>query len=133
MANDNMRVRCGVDIVDVKRIEKAIGANGSFAAKIFTEAEIEYCESKKAGKYRSYAARFAAKEAFTKALGVGLYNGAALTDIEVVNDGAYGEPALALRGGAAELYKEKGGASLSVSLSHTDDAAIAIVVMLCGE
>ena len=129
----DMRVRCGTDIVDVKRIENALKSNARFSSKVFTEAETAYCESKKAGRYQSYAARFAAKEAFLKALGVGLSGGAALREVEVANDANTGAPIICLHGGAAGLYKQNGGASLSVSLSHTADAAIAVVVMLCGE
>jgi holo-[acyl-carrier protein] synthase len=127
-----VRVCCGVDIVDVKRIEDTLTANAKFAAKVFTEAEVVYCESKKLGKYESYAARFAAKEAFLKALGIGMYAGAALTEIEVVKDRATGRPDLRLSGGAADIYGKKDGFSISVSLSHTEDTAIAIVVMMCG-
>jgi len=125
-----MQVRCGTDIVDVKRIEKAIGSGSRFAEKVFSEAEINYCEGKKAGRYESYAARFAAKEAFLKALGTGLFTGASLTEIEIVNDEATGGPSLNLYGGAAELYSQLGGLSLSVSMSHTAETAIATVVML---
>ncbi|MCL2058623.1 MAG: holo-ACP synthase [Oscillospiraceae bacterium] len=127
-----MQVRCGTDIIDIKRIKHSIDSNGRFAQKVYTDAEIAYCDSKSAGRYASYAARFAAKEAFLKALGAGLYNGAALTEIEVVNDAATGEPALQLYGGACSLYNQKGGISLSVSLSHTAEAALATVVMLCA-
>ena len=127
-----MGIRCGVDIADVKRIEHSLKSNGLFAAKVFTEGEIGYCESKKARKYESYAARFAAKEAFMKALGTGMLNGAGFTEIEVVNDAATGEPHLKLHGGAAKLYDQTNGASLSLSLSHTPETAIAMVAMLHG-
>jgi holo-[acyl-carrier protein] synthase len=128
-----MRVCCGTDIADVGRVENSIKTNARFAAKVFTGAEIEYCESRSAGKYESYAARFAAKEAFLKAIGIGLFAGAALTEIEILNDRVTGEPALRLSGNAAGLYRQKGGASLSVSLSHTAGLALATVVMLCGQ
>ena len=126
-----MRVLCGTDIIDVNRIKRSLESNTGFAAKIFTVGEIEYCESRKAGRYESYAARFAAKEAFLKALGIGLYSGAALPEIEIANDAATGAPTLNLYGGAAELYGRTGGASLAVSLSHTAETALATVVILC--
>ena len=127
-----MNIRCGVDIAEVRRIEHSIKSGARFAPKVFTELEIEYCESRSAGKYESYAARFAAKEAFLKALGIGIFAGAAFTEIEVANDEATRGPELRLYGNAAALYRQKGGESLSVSLSHTADTAIAMVVMLCG-
>ena len=126
-----MRVRCGTDIIEVNRMEKSLASNARFAEKVFTEAEIEYCESKNAGRYESYAVRFAAKEALLKAMGVGMFAGAALTEIEIINDAESGAPSVRLYGGAAEIYKGIGGASLSVSLSHTSHTAIAMVVMLC--
>ena len=127
-----MQVLCGTDIVDVKRIEAALKSNARFAEKVFTVAEIKYCESKNAGKYQSYAARFAAKEAYLKALGVGISGSASLADVEVVNDEITGRPTLCLHGGAAETYTARRGESLSVSISHTAETAIAIVVILCG-
>ena len=165
-----MQVRCGTDIIEVKRIEGSLKSNSRFAGKVFTDAEIEYCENRKAGRYESYAARFTAKEAFMKALGTGLFGGAALTEIEVVNSpgvdsgaeagadtgvgadddpvaspGAEagadtkmnrvnsGAPSLRLHGGAADLYRQIGGVSMSLSLSHTADTALAVVVILCGD
>jgi len=123
-------VRCGTDIIDIRRIENAIKSNGRFAGKIYTDLEIDYCESKRAGKYQSYAARFAAKEAFYKAIGAGLFAGPALTDVEVYNDETSGEPSLRLYGRAADAFRLKGGSGLSVSLSHTADMALAMVVIL---
>ena len=127
-----MEIRCGVDIVEVGRVERALKLRERFAGKVFTDAEIGYCEAAGAGKYEKYAARFAAKEAALKAMGVGLFSGAELNEIEVVNDGATGAPWLRLLGGAGELYNELGGASLSVSLSHAGGNAVASVAMLCG-
>ena len=69
-----MGITCGVDIVEVERIKKAMG-NKRFANRIFTVGEIAYCQSKKAGKNESYAVRFAAKEAVMKAFGTGMYIG----------------------------------------------------------
>jgi len=126
-----MRVRCGTDIVEIGRIKRSLASNARFADKVFTGDEIKYCESKNAGRHASYAARFAAKEAFLKALGVGIFAGAALTEIEVSIDAESGAPSLRLYGGAAEIYKMKGGASLTVSLSHTSQTALATVVILC--
>jgi holo-[acyl-carrier protein] synthase len=126
-----MRVLCGTDIIDVRRVEKTINSNAGFTKKVFTNGEINYCESRKAGRYESYAARFAAKEAFLKALGIGLYAGAALLEIEIVNDAATGAPSLNLCGGAAEIYGRTGCVDISVSLTHTAETALATVVVLC--
>ena len=126
-----MHIRNGVDIVDVGRIEHSLTSNSNFAAKVYTENEVSYCESKKAGRYSSYAARFAAKEAFMKAIGAGMFNGAQFIEIEVINDRATGEPHLQLHGGAAGIYRQLKGTSIAVSLSHTIDTAIATVVLLC--
>ena len=63
-----MKVTCGTDIIEIDRIKKAIEKNDKFIKDIFTESEIEYCESHKLQKYQHYAARFAAKEAIFKAV-----------------------------------------------------------------
>ena len=126
-----MRVLCGTDIIEVGRVKKALESSARFAKKVYTDAEIEYCENKKAGRYESYAARFAAKEAFLKAVGAGLLNGAAATDAEIVNDPATGAPAFALHGDAARLFTQNNGVSIAVSLSHTRENALATVVIIC--
>ena len=127
-----MDIRCGTDIIEVRRIEKSLDSVAGFAKKVFTDGEIAYCDKKKAGRHESYAARFAAKEAFMKALGIGMFAGAAFNEIEVENDAETGAPRLILHGGAAEQYAGIGGTSLSVSLSHTAETAVATVVILCG-
>jgi len=76
---------CGIDIVRIERIEKIIKKWGeSFTNRVFTHSERQYCEKKKSG-YQSYAGRFAAKEAFLKALGLGL-NVVSWKDVEVNNN-----------------------------------------------
>ena len=130
-----MGVTCGTDIVEVGRIRKAL-ENKGFVQRVFTEAESDYCESRGAGKYESYAARFAAKEAVLKALGIGLFDGGVkLTDIEVVNGagrqgnkGLSSAPSVVLHREAEKLLRQKAGTSISVSLSHTKEYAIAVVV-----
>jgi len=128
-----MDIRCGTDIAEVGRIKRAMERSGRFASKVFTENEMEYCEQKGCRRYESYAARFAAKEAFLKMLGVGMFAGAAFNEIEIISDAATGAPTLHLRGGAAALYAEKGGVSVSVSISHTPTIAIATVAAICGK
>ena len=96
----------GTDIVNTKRIEKSIKMYGNkFKNKIFTKKEIRYCENKK-NPAPFYAKRFAAKEAFTKALGTGIRKGISLKDIEIFNDTS-GKPNIKLRGVVNNLLKKK--------------------------
>jgi phosphopantetheine--protein transferase-like protein len=79
-----MGLHCGVDIIEIDRVKKAVDSGGkAFKDRVFTEREIMYCEARKAAKYQSYAARFAAKEAVSKAFGTGISAGFLLKDIEV--------------------------------------------------
>ena len=124
-----MIIRHGIDIVEVSRIQKAILKSDSFLKKVFTQKEIEYCETKKQRRYQSYAARFAAKEALLKALGTGWSQGIAWTDIETLND-EFGKPNLILYGKAKEVFETYGLKNISVSLSHTKEIAIGSVVLV---
>ena len=72
--------KIGIDILEVKRIKKAMERNNSFKEKVFSKREIEYCESKK-NKYESYTARFCAKEAFVKAMNISIN----FTEFEILN------------------------------------------------
>ncbi len=116
----------GTDIAEVHRIAKSI-TNISFMEKVFSKAEIAYCETK-ANKAESYTARFAAKEAFFKALGTGWRGGMAFNEVEVWND-ELGKPTLNILGTTAELIKEKNIRIIHVSLSHIKDVAMATVVL----
>jgi holo-[acyl-carrier protein] synthase len=122
-----MKILCGVDIVKVDRIKKNI-QDKSFVARVFTQAEIDYCEARKVNACESYAARYAAKEAFAKALGTGIGKGILLKDIEVFR--LDGKPVLRLYNKAIELMSEKGRYTMDVSISHTDESAVASVVIL---
>ncbi|MCW3082770.1 MAG: acpS [Bacteroidetes bacterium] len=95
--------------------------------KVFSKAEIAYCETK-ANKAESYTARFAAKEAFFKALGTGWRGGMAFNEVEVWND-ELGKPTLNILGTTAELIKEKNIRIIHISLSHIKDVAMATVVL----
>ena len=87
----------GTDIVNIKRIEKILKKkNNNFKNRIFSNREIIYCDNKK-NPSSYYAKRFAAKEAFTKALGTGINKGISLKDIEIFND-SLGKPKIKLRG-----------------------------------
>ncbi len=121
-----MIIGIGTDIAEVSRIAKSIEKN-SFKEKVFSKKEISYCETK-ANKAESFAARFAAKEAFFKALGTGWRGGMAFNEVEVENDGL-GKPTINVLGQTAEMLKDKQIRIIHVSLSHIKDVAMATVVL----
>jgi holo-[acyl-carrier protein] synthase len=117
------QIRTGVDLVDVGRIVSLLDRYGArFAHRVFTDRELEACK----GRPERLAARFAAKEAVSKALGTGIGQ-VAWREIEVVSDSS-GRPELRLDGRAGELAAELGLHLWSVSLSHTQGQAVAFVV-----
>ena len=96
----------GTDIVNIKRIEHLLKKNGfTFKNKIFSKKEISYCEKKK-NSSAFYAKRFAAKEAFSKALGTGITKGVNLKNIEITNN-AHCKPSILLKGSLANYLKKK--------------------------
>lgn len=118
----------GIDIIEIKRIETAMQKGSDrFRIRIFTDREVEYCE-KKRKKYQHYAARFAAKEAAMKALGTGLRKGIGFAEIELINK-VSGEPGLFFYGKAREILDASGVREISVSVSHSNDYAVAMVVL----
>jgi len=124
-----MIVGTGVDIVEVARVQAALQRYGKrFAARLFTPAEITYCERFAMKAAERYAARFAAKEAAFKALGVGWHNGIRWLDVEVTHQ-PNGRPELTLHGKARELGERLGVATVLVSLSHADRYAVAQVIL----
>ncbi len=119
----------GIDIIEVARIEKQIsGESNSFIKKIFTLKEIEYCETKIKSKAQNYAARFAAKEAFFKAIGTGLRVGLSWQDIQIEND-TLGKPVAVLTGKSKKMVADHHISNIHVSLSHVKELAIAVVIM----
>lgn len=123
----------GIDVVEVERIASAIERHGEpFLAKIFTAAERDYCESRKYPAMH-YAARFAAKEAVSKALGTGIGGKAGLLDLEVVHDPS-GAPKIQLGGAAEKFTKENGITEIQISLTHAREyaAANAIAIALAN-
>jgi holo-[acyl-carrier protein] synthase len=121
-------VGIGVDVVEVGRIERAIARWGdAFVRRIYTPAEIVRAEAGVAPAPR-LAARFAAKEAVMKALGVG-WRALAWRDIEITNDAA-GRPVVALHGSARRIAGERGISGVLVALSHTHEHAVANAVAL---
>ena len=123
-----MIVGTGVDIAEVSRVEAAIRRRGRrLLERVFTPAEIRYCESRR-NKFERYAARFAAKEAAMKALGTGWRRGIRWRDIEISNL-ASGQPTLAFSGRAAERARKLGAQQISLSVSHAKDLVIAQVIL----
>jgi holo-[acyl-carrier protein] synthase len=116
----------GVDILEVGRIEKLISNTPRFKQRVFTQHEIDYCELKK-NRAQNYAARFAAKEAFLKAIGTGWKRGVAFKEIEIVNN-KQGKPELVLYGKSKEFAEQFGLKNIQVSVSHIKDLAVAIVI-----
>jgi len=117
----------GIDEVEVARVEKKLSDTPGLKERLFTEGEIKYCESKRHPS-QNYAARFAAKEAFFKAVGTGWRNGFAWTDIEIVND-EIGKPACRLHGRVKQFAEENQITGVHVSLTHLRDIAGAIVML----
>ena len=111
----------GTDIVNIKRIKKILKNNGTrFKNKIFSESEINYCE-KKRDPCPFYAKRFAAKEAFSKALGTGIRKGINLKNIIIFND-VYGKPKIKLKGSTYNYLKKKvKSKKYNIHLSLSDD------------
>ncbi len=99
-----------------------------FAERVFTVAEREYCESKGVAAAESYAARFAAKEAFLKALKTGWRGKITWHDVEVVSD-ENGVPSLKITGEAQRILNEHGADRIHLSISHTSDHAVAQVIL----
>jgi holo-[acyl-carrier protein] synthase len=122
-----MKIKCGVDIIEISRVKESIESLGErFINRVFTEKEIEYCESKNVQKYQHYAARFAAKEATFKALSWKLEDKYAICwkDIEVVDD-KQGRPSLNIIGMNLDDIE-----NIDISLSHCKEYAVANVTVL---
>lgn len=117
----------GTDLIEVERVAGKISKDEGFRELVFTPAEIVYCESK-AHKYQHYAARFAAKEAFLKALGTGWISGIAFNEIEIIND-SLGKPSLVLLGATSLIVKKQGIDRIWVSMSHLSNVSSAMVIL----
>lgn len=120
-------MRIGCDLVEIARIEESI-KKPQFIDRVFHELEVTYCEQR-VKREACYAARFAAKEAFVKALGTGLFvQGVTLKDVWVENEES-GRPMLRFSAKASELLLQAGLANCDVSLSHQDEYAMAVVLL----
>jgi holo-[acyl-carrier protein] synthase len=114
----------GIDIIEIPRIKKACERYGrQFMERILTEREIEYCLSK-ANPYESIAARFACKEAFSKAVGTGITEHFGWHSIEIVREKS-GKPIVKLSENAMGITAE----NVSLSMSHTHHYAVAVVTI----
>jgi holo-[acyl-carrier protein] synthase len=121
-----MIVGIGIDLVSISKMAERIEKPG-FIEKVFTEEEIKYC-SAHAKSAERYAGRFAAKEAFMKAIGRGIKQEVWFSQIEIRNR-ASGAPQLYCHGKADEALKYLEVAKIHLSISHTQDTAVAIVIL----
>ena len=122
-----MKVKCGVDIIEISRVQKSIDNSGvGFLNKIFTEKEIEYCEKKGKSRYEHYAARFAVKEAVFKAISKTLEDKYSISwkDIETTND-EQGRPRVEISNINNNIIED-----IDISISHCKEYAIANAVVV---
>ena len=117
----------GIDMIEVERIAAKIGKESGFRELVFSKKEIDYCETKK-NKFQHYAARFAAKEAFFKAIGTGWLEGTSFNELEITNTGT-GKPEMVLLGSTIKTIGMLGIVKISVSLSHIKKMASAVVII----
>ncbi|MBC7795443.1 MAG: holo-ACP synthase [Pyrinomonadaceae bacterium] len=123
-----MIISIGIDIIEVARIRQTIERTPRFVTRVFTQREIDYCDSKNAVRANSYAARFAAKEATLKALKTGWRGAISWHDVEICND-ANGAPFLEIRNAARQIFDDSGANKIHLSMSHTNEHAIATVIL----
>ena len=122
-----MQVKCGIDIIEINRIKESIeDLNDKFLNRVYTQKEIEYCESKGMSKYEHYAARFAVKEAAYKAIYENLKDKFQIgwKNIETIND-KFGRPKVKISGVNTNNIE-----NIDVSISHCREYATASVVIL---
>ena len=118
----------GTDLMETKRIEESIDRYGErFLERVFTPNEIAYCMRKRKNAAESFAARFAAKEAGAKALGTGISHGITWKELEVLREPS-GRPTLHLSGRAAERAERMGVRRMQLSLTHSRELAMAVVI-----
>lgn len=123
---ENMIIGIGIDLTEIKKIEESVRSE-TFQGKVFTPAELEAVQ-----KYRNnaehLAGKFAAKEAFMKALGAGIGQQVWFTQIDVLNDKA-GKPYIEVNGEAAKRLAGSGAKNIHISISHSGGMAIAVVIL----
>jgi holo-[acyl-carrier protein] synthase len=120
----------GIDMIEVERVERVLTRpriGERFRARVFTEREVAYCESRGRPRYQSYAARFAAKEAAMKAMGTGWNRNVGWREIEVVRERGRA-PQIVLSGKAAEFARRRNIEAFHLSITHTATSALAHVI-----
>jgi holo-[acyl-carrier protein] synthase len=122
-----MIIGTGIDIIDVERIALRVGRDNGFRELVFSKEEMNYCDAR-SGRFEHYAARFAAKEAFFKAVGRGWDSGLLWNEVEVVNL-ENGKPTLRISGQTNALLAPMGIRLIHVSLAHLKSVATAFVIL----
>jgi holo-[acyl-carrier protein] synthase len=122
-----MIIGTGIDIIEVDRVAHRVGSDNGFREFVFSKLEIQYCDSK-ASPFQHYAARFAAKEAFLKAIGKGWGRGLSLNEIEIFNEDN-GRPCLRLTGQTEAELASLGIRVVHLSMSHLKTMATAVVIL----
>lgn len=119
-------IKCGTDIIEIDRIKDAIEKEG-FKKRVYTEKEIEYCESKNVQKYQSYSGRFAAKEAIFKALSILIEDKYKIkwTDFEIIND-EEGKPNVQIN---TDIIDKSIIKNIDISISHCKEYATAVCII----
>jgi len=121
-------VGIGVDIVEIERLRAVLERQKDrFLRRVFTPGEQEYC-SKHRDPVPHYAVRFAAKESLFKALGTGWSGGVSWQNVEILRKGG-GAPTVSLSGAAGDAARRLGAKNIHVSLSHSDQNAVAVIVL----
>lgn len=122
-----MIIGTGIDIIEVDRIAFRVGRDNGFKEFVFSKDEMSYCDAK-ASPFQHYAARFAAKEAFLKAVGRGWDSGLQWNEIEITNDTS-GKPTMRITGATEKMLAPMGIRIIHLSLSHLKSMATAIVIL----
>ena len=122
-----MIIGIGVDIVEVHRIRNALRGTQRMQERVFTEEEIQFCTSRKR-QYQHFGGRFAAKEAALKALGTGWSRGIRWKEVEITDDET-GKPILTFHGKAKEIFEQLSARTAWISITHSPDHAVAMVIL----
>ncbi|MBZ5553121.1 MAG: holo-ACP synthase [Acidobacteriia bacterium] len=124
-----MTIGIGIDLIELNRVRSSLKRHGNrFKQRLFTEGEIEYCEAKGSNAFRHYAARFSAKEAVMKALGLGWQKGISWKEIEVYRSET-GQPQIRLAGSTARTALKLKSKRILLSLTHSEHYAAAFVII----
>ncbi len=117
----------GIDMIEVDRLKESMKKEVGFREMVFSEKEIAYCQPK-VNRFEHYAARYAAKEAFFKAIGTGWLDGTAFNEVEIINL-PNGKPTIGFLGLTADTIKRLKLKNIQVSLTHLKTIASAVVII----